>query len=189
MNDQTVTLVVGLAGILGTVISSGLGLYFVARARTAPLREQLYLKQVDIVLDIIDAYARARNFVVLVSDSASQHRDRAFDDLTEMMPHLNKLEAKAAAILPTELYLEAAHVNTALHEIIAGIEANTDTAQFVDTFHAHRTKTALISRIVLGVDELSDDTVRLLGRAKNFKDVAAMPAKALLNLRDKNDSH
>ena len=61
MRTNTVTLVVGLAGIVATLCSSGMGLYYIARARRSPMRELLYARQIDVVVRILRTIAKRAN--------------------------------------------------------------------------------------------------------------------------------
>ena len=53
MDANTVTLVVGLGGIVATLVSSSLGLYFTSKARSSTLREMLYSRQIDLIIQIM----------------------------------------------------------------------------------------------------------------------------------------
>ncbi|MGO9147509.1 MAG: hypothetical protein ACLQDF_14185 [Desulfomonilia bacterium] len=53
MEEKTITLIIGLAGIASTLIAGGLGSYFTARARSSPLRETLFSKQLELMTKVI----------------------------------------------------------------------------------------------------------------------------------------
>ena len=57
MEPSTVTLIIGLAGIVSTLSVSGLGLYYTAKSR-APLRQALFSKQIEIVMEIANLQSR-----------------------------------------------------------------------------------------------------------------------------------
>ena len=58
MEPSTVTLIIGLAGIVSTLSVSGLGLYYTAKSRAAPLRQALFSKQIEIVMEIANLQSR-----------------------------------------------------------------------------------------------------------------------------------
>lgn len=118
----------------------------------------------------------------------SEHRARAIDDLVELMPELNRLEARAAAILPTELYAEVVRVNRTLGDFLEAIDKEIDTQHLVDAFTAHTAKGALLSRIFLGVDELSQESVKLFAKSEDVDRVSEIPHDQILALRKKNPS-
>ncbi|MFA5984230.1 MAG: hypothetical protein WC782_09450 [Methylococcaceae bacterium] len=62
MEQSTITLVVGLAGISSTLIVSGMGLYYTAKSRPAALRQALFSKQREMVVEIVHLQSRIRLF-------------------------------------------------------------------------------------------------------------------------------
>ena len=77
MDQKVVTLILGLAGIAGTLISIGLGLYFTAKARSAPLREALFKKQLDLISRIMHKQGRIRVFVTIMGGEDDIFKDKA----------------------------------------------------------------------------------------------------------------
>ncbi len=119
MDQNVVTLVIGLAGISSTLISSGLGIYFTARARSAPLRELLYSKQVDLISKIIYKQARYRVYAtVLGDDKTATFHKRALEDIGECVKEYSELTERAAAILPTDLWVEVKRLSSAMTDLV-----------------------------------------------------------------------
>jgi len=91
MDQKVVTLIVGLAGITATLISSGLGLYFMARARSAPLREALFKKQSELISQIIHKQERIRLFAIIMVEGEDTFKDRARNDIGECVQEFSEM--------------------------------------------------------------------------------------------------
>jgi hypothetical protein len=111
MDQKVVTLIVGLAGITATVISSGLGLYFTSKARSTPLREFLFKKQLDLISRIIKKQERIRIFTTILVEGEDMFKNRARDDLQECVHEFSEMQYEGSAILPVELWLEVKRLN------------------------------------------------------------------------------
>ncbi len=172
MDSNTVTLIIGLAGISGTIIASILGLYFTARARSAPLREMLYAKQVELITQIIYKQGRFRNYVLVLSGKEPNFKDLARDDIGKCVKEYSEMTEKAAAILPTELWVEIRKLNDFMVDLIIEYDDNaTIDEKSLSKFASMHTKVALISRVVLGIDELTGESIKLFTSIKNFDTV------------------
>lgn len=80
MKPETVTLVIGLAGILSTLISSSLGIYFVSKSRSSALRESLFSQQLDLVRKIIYKQGRTRVYFTVLTDKDGPYEEEARHD-------------------------------------------------------------------------------------------------------------
>jgi hypothetical protein len=191
MDQNVVTLIIGLAGISSTLISSGLGIYFTARARSAPLRELLYSKQVDLISKIIQKQARYRVYATVLSDDkTTTFHERALEDIGECVKEYSELTERAAAILPTDLWVEIKRLSTAMTDLLGDYDevSKIDQDKLI-TIMAIDAKVALLSRAVLGVDELTDESLRLFSSTKSFERLATLESKELEERARKNQSH
>jgi hypothetical protein len=184
MDQNVVTLIIGLAGISSTLISSGLGIYFTARARSAPLREFLYSRQVELISKIIHKQARYRVYSTVLSDAetAAFHK-RALEDIGDCVKEYSELTDQAAAILPTDLWIETKRLSNAMTAQLV----NYDKTSKIDhdemiAIIAIETKVALLSRAVLGVDELTDESLRLFSSSKGFENLTKIELNELEQL-------
>lgn len=173
MDSNTVTLVIGLSGITATLISSALGLYFTSKARSSPLREMLYSKQIDLIVSIISKTGRIRIFTTILASKDSTFKDRARDDLGDYVKILYELTEQGAAILPTELWIEVKK----LSEHVVTISDEYDKNKIIDSnqivkLSAIGTKVALVARSVLGVDELTEESIKIFSSKKAFGNLA-----------------
>lgn len=154
MDSNTVTLIIGLAGIIGTVIASGLGLYFTAKARNAPLRELLYAKQIELITQIVHKQARFRIYATILSGDDATFKDIARDDIGNCVKEYSEMTEKASALLPTELWVEIKRLNSLMTELITNYDENAILDEnSLSKLAGMDVKVALVSRVVLGIDE------------------------------------
>lgn len=187
MNSNIVTLIVGLTGIIATLIASGLGLYYTARARSSPMRELLYAKQLELISQIIHKQARFRIFATILSGDNPQFVLRAREDIGKCMKDYSELTETAAAILPTDLWVAIRQLDDFMLELLVAYDENeTVDKRTMLKLSGMDTKVALISRTVLGVDNLTDESLVLFSTAKDFKRVTRMEA-ALFERLVRND--
>ncbi len=181
MDQNVVTLIIGLAGISSTLISSGLGIYYTARAGSAPLRELLYSKQVELISKIIHKQARYRVYATVLSGSETAvFHERARADIRECVKEYSELTEQAAAILPTDLWVEINRLSTSMTDLTVDYDATSkiDKDKLIEIV-AIDAKVALLSRAVLGVDELTDESLRLFSKRKEFESLTNLELKEL----------
>jgi len=183
MDNETVTLIVGLAGIAATLISSVAGLYFVSKERSSSLRSALFEKQLELMTDINFKMARFRVFAIVLSQKDSQFFDQASKDLRTCFKEFSELEAKGAVLLPVELWVNLGETHCCMSNLITDFEEK----QLVEgdrltTLIAAFTKTALISRSLTGADELSQQAIGLFSSRTRFKRVNDIDASVFESL-------
>lgn len=176
------TALIGIAGLLATVATSIAGLYFTARARTAPLREHLYRKQLDLTEQILRTVGRAKVYAAIAFDGDEDNpfRHRALDDLGATIAELSRLSDSAAALLPTRVYVEVAVLTRLLTDFASALDAGDKQAGFPEQFAGQAGKLALLIRSVWGVDELSAESVGLFGSSKDLEKLSSISPEALL---------
>lgn len=170
MNEHIATLVVGLAGIAATLVSSGLGLCFVARSRRSPMRELLYARQLSLIVRILRTSGRIRVFTTILIGSDNQFKEQARDDIGEAVKRLSQLSDDAAALLPTELFGEVRQLSSLAVEVLTKIDQSEHVP--ASPLNAQMAKTALMARALLGVDELSDESIDLFGKRGDLERIA-----------------
>src|SRR5262245_48445399 len=101
MDNSTI---VSLAGITGTLISSGLGLYFVAQSRRNSMRDKLFDRQLNLISKIVHKQGRIKLYCSILRGDNKKFRERARGDLSEAVRDLSEMENEGAALLPTQLW-------------------------------------------------------------------------------------
>jgi hypothetical protein len=96
---------IAIAGLSATVISSAIGLYYTHRARTATYREQLYLRQVEIIELVLD---RASDLYILMGRLTGDQpeiiaHDEVWHEAAGAFDALAALSSRATASLPSNL--------------------------------------------------------------------------------------
>lgn len=166
MKPEIVTLIVGLAGIISTLLVSGLGLYFTAKARSSALRESLFTQQLELVRKLVYKQGRVRVFFTLLAEKDGPFQEQARDDAGESIRDFSELQEEGAAILPVELWIEVKRLNDVMADILVSYDGGEGLAEdSMETLVAHSTKVGLLSRVLLGIDELTTESLKLYSTA------------------------
>jgi hypothetical protein len=157
------SLIIAIAGMFSTLVVAALGLYFTARARSAPMREMLYSKQLDLARQIFKAFGRGRMYAALLTPD-NEYRDRARVDIGGVIKRLSVLTDEAAALFPTELYIAVGDASKEFTSLLVEFDEGRDTKVISGRVAARTAKAALIVRALLGIDELSVESIRLFSK-------------------------
>lgn len=188
MDGNIVTLIVGLSGIIATLIASGLGLYFTAKARSENLRQTLFSNQLELVIKIIHKQSRIRNFAIILSDNDDTFKKQARDDIGECIREFSEFQERAAAILPTELWIEIKYLNDEMTQMLADYDGSKSvTKDHLRELAARETKVALLSRAVIGTDELTEQSMKLFSEKNSLKRLANIEIDYFRKLGDRSN--
>jgi hypothetical protein len=178
MTAETATVVVSLAGMILTTVTAGLGLFFTARARTAPLREHLYERQLGIAESLVQLIGRIRNYTtILIAPGAEEFRSQARVDLTDSIAGMSELVESAAALMPVELYVEFNKLRKLVVNIADTLDASADASSLLEEYAGLSTKIALLCRTYLGVEELSEEGIKLLAVGPDLEGISPHVAR------------
>lgn len=187
MNDSTTTLAVGLVGVLATLVVGLLGSYFTAQARSNPLQQALFTKQIDLLSKIALQHSRLRVFLTLLQGPDDTFFEQAREDTRHQFVELAKLEEEAAVVLPVELWVAIRELNNHLSELIQEFDDKSAIGEEgFKTMVAMMAKVALISRAVLGVDELTGKSLDLFSSQKEFQRLAKIEVDYFERIYEKN---
>ena len=93
------------------------------------------------------------------------------------MPKLSRLTDVAAAILPTDVYVELNRLNSSVTSfLVAADEGQIDKA-FPQEIGPKAAKVALLARSSLGIDELSEESLKLFGSTRELQRLAGLTAE------------
>lgn len=193
MTEHLSILIIGLAGIVATLIASGAGLYFTAKARTGPLREVLYSKQVELLCRIVHRQSRFRVYATILrcedeTDDAYAFKEKAREDIAQCFREFSETQEEAAAVLPTEGWVEIKKLSDCMSGILGEYDESKGIKQASFTnLVARMTKVALLARVVLGVDELTDESLSLFAAAKDYERTASIEIGFFEGLVDKGN--
>lgn len=189
MEANTVTLIVGLSGIGATLIASSLGIYFTAKARTSAFREALFKKQLDIIARAIHKQGRFRIFATILAGEDDTYKGQAREDIGDCTKDFSGIQEEGAAILPTELWIEVKKLNDHMTEILVNYDAGSGISE--DSFQTLVTmmaKIALLSRTVIGVDQLTEESLRLFSSKKEYENLANIEIDNFRKMLEKADA-
>lgn len=185
MEPEIVTLIIGLAGIFSTLFASGLGIYFTAKARNSAIRESLFTQQLELIRNIVYKNGRVRVFFTVLADKGGAYEEQARDDVGEAVRDFSELQEEGAAILPVELWVEIRRLNNVMVDMLVAYDERGEVSiEDMKTFVAHATKMALLSRAVLGIDELTTESLKLFSTEKNFKSLASLEVEHFKNMHE-----
>ncbi len=185
MDANTGTLIIGLAGIAATSLSSGLGLYFVARARRSPMRELLYSRQLGLVVPLLRTVGRIRVLTTILVSEDGQFKEEARSDVGLAVQRLSELSDSAAALLPTQLFAEVRRLSALAVDVLVNVDAGRNAASVAAQLDAQAAKTALMARALLGVDELSDESMALFAEGESLQRLSSVGLRHFRRLRSR----
>ncbi len=83
------------------------------------------------------------------------------------------MQEEGAALLPTELWIEVKKVNDYIVDILVSYDdKNEIEEESLKSFVAMCTKIGLMSRNVFGVDELTEESLKLFSSKKHYEELA-----------------
>lgn len=183
MDQKVITLIISVVAILATLISSLIGHYFTAKARTSSYKQFLYGKQVDLLIKVIHKQGRFKIYATLLMPDAEEYAERARNDIGDIIKDFSILTEEAAAIIPTELWLAIRDCLNAMDTFVEKYDSKTDLkSEDMVSFTAIDTKVALMTRSFIGADKLSDESVKLFSTKKEFYNVTNMEVGAFEEL-------
>ena len=186
MEANTVTLIIGLSGITATLIASGLGFYFTAKARSSSLREALFKKQLDIIARIMHKQGRFRVFATILTGEDDMFEDQARKEIGDCTRDFSEIQEEGAAILPTELWIEVKKLNDYMINILLSYDEGKGLSEdSLRTLAAMMAKIGMLARIVIGVDELTEESLTLFTSKKKYEKLASIKIKQLKKLHEK----
>ncbi|WP_367331745.1 hypothetical protein [Sphingobacterium multivorum] len=168
MNRELVTIIISILAVAGTLISSTIGHYFTAKARSSSFRQQLYSKQLDLITELVYKQSRFKLFLIIILDMG-EFAERALGDMNKCLSEYSELTHKSAVILPTDLYIQVRKINNWM-STFAELSQNLDnlSLEMLDKFKSLDVKMVLTARSLLGIDELSDDSTKLFATKKDY---------------------
>ena len=119
---------------------------------------------------------KVRTYSIILADPSGKFSERARQDLGEAVPKLSRLTDTAAAILPTDVYIELNRLQTSVIGFLADCDEGQIDEAFPKTLGVRAVKVALLARSILGIDELSEESIKLFGSTKEVQRLASLTA-------------
>jgi hypothetical protein len=179
MDQKVITLIISIVAILATLISSLIGHYFTAKARTSSFKQMLYGKQVDLLIQVIHKQGRFKIFATLLLPGAEEYAERAHGEIIENLKEYSILTEEAAAIITTEIWIAIRDCSSAMGDFVEKYDKGELTSQDdMLPYTAIDTKVTLMIRSFIGADKLSDESVKLFSTKKDLKRITEMNLSA-----------
>lgn len=180
---------IALSTVVASTIITGFGLWLRYRERTVGFRQELYTRQVDLVVAILNAYSAVRNRMIILFDS--QHdigeQDTIWQTARPLVDALAAITPSAAAILPSAAYRAYVSLHTEARRVMSRIAYDRLPKSDLDLLDKVALSFINEVRGFLGADSLSElnrksfiagsgnDSVRELPR--EMRDVADPPSE------------
>jgi hypothetical protein len=174
---------IALAGLLSTIIVSIVGLYFTNRARTQNYRSCLYQKQLDLIVDIIDLMQLLELDLALVIYSKSdQDRNKYLSIFNEHFLKFSETQRIGSSLLSIDLYGQITKTNTLAQSIVIKINDGGGNIDDLNKLKAFNVQFALLAREFMGVEKLSEQTVKLFTKRKEISGLTNLDNNALVKI-------
>ncbi len=186
MDENTVTLIIGLAGFVSTLIVGGLGIYFTAKARSSSLREALFNKQLELVTRIMHQQGRFRVFASILAGERDAYKEMARGDIGNCIKVFSEIQEESSAILPTELWIEVKKLNDQMTNILVKYDEENGIPE--DSYKiavGMMTKIGLLSRTIIGADELTEESLSLFSSKKGYNNLANIEICDFIKMQEK----
>ncbi len=189
MEANTVTLIVGLSGIGATLIASGLGIYFTAKSRSSVLREILFKKQLDLIARTIRTQGRFMVYATIMTGDDDKDKELAGEDFRACMKEFYEINIECISILPTNLCVEVKRLNDHMMGILGSYyKGGAISEESLKILHAMAGKIALLSRTVIGADELTEESLNLFSSKKEYERLVNMEIEYIKKLQQKDSA-
>lgn len=166
MSESRISLVFS---VLGVAISLG-AIYLTYQQMTFPFQQQLYTKQLDVVVDLM---SKSQDLARIATSFNADDPSLGGLEIPEMSVALKSYEESiksASVVLPAAIYRYATAVNGAAREMSSALRDCRDTSDTAQRLDFSVAVFYMMSRAFVGADPLSMKTVDLYG------------SKAVLNL-------
>lgn len=175
------SIILGLAGITATLIASGIGHYFTYKDRNSGYREELYKIQIENIVKCFETINKLQKLMNLHHGITNQQGEaKIWEDLSSEFYKFSNLVDRSSAVLPTDIYIVLSDFNTLCEKYIDAKNSNDLSSIDLQKIQAKNMKFALLSRQYLGVDELSDENLRLTTEG-NFTKLLKMEDSTWVN--------
>ena len=171
MDPATQGFIFGIVGILGGLFASCMGWYFAQKARTAPMQELLYRRQLDLVVKTQAAVGRALLAAgVLRFEYPQAGHEEALKRLKTAVGEITEFRYTSSSLLPSKLARELSQLDIDIHTVyVTVLKTRIVPKEDFNHLMVRAEKVAAISRAYLAVDELSMETATLMVAPKDLE--------------------
>jgi hypothetical protein len=157
------TVWIGLGGLAATVAGSAIGFHFSQKSQRAPLRQELYKKQVEYLTEFVVQATRLQMFAAALANGTvvfepENDVDQAWEELAEQ---LRDITQRAGLVLPSAAYSTLTAYRVAQNNFEDSLIAKKDLRVPLKLLAGALSKVFMVGREVLGADSLSKESIQM----------------------------
>ena len=102
---------------------------------------------------------------------------------------LSEIQEEGAAILPTDLWIELKNIDSYISKLIINYDGDNGISEenFKD-LNAMMVKFALLSRVVIGSDQLTEESIVIFSSKKKYKNLTEVEVKDIREFQENPDT-
>jgi len=169
---------IAVGGFIATAVTGVAGIYFSYRAQRTPLRQALYERQLDVLLEFVPVATRQSKVAAVLAEmqTLSEEDQKALDEAwDEVNGTLLYVVQRASVLLPSEMYSAMTSCRVAAEEFETAIVKGVRVGQRYNELSGAVIHAGMMAREFVGADTLSGESLRLHNR-KGVKNIKAMGA-------------
>jgi hypothetical protein len=170
---------IAVGGFIATAMTGIAGIYFSYRAQRTPLRQALYERQLDVLLEFVPVATRQCKLAGVLaemqklSDEEQKSLDEAWDEVNGTLLYVVQ---RAGVLLPSEMYSAMTSCCVAAEDFETAIVKGARVGQRYNELSRAVSHAGMMAREFVGADTLSSESLRLHNR-KGVKNIKAMGAQ------------
>jgi hypothetical protein len=178
------TLLVSLAGLASTVAASGIGFYFTHKAQRTPLRQELYKQQIECLTSFVVRATQMQQLAAAFVSGTSIFENGSDEDVAweTLNAEILDITQRSGLVLPSAAYSTLTAYRTAQCGFEDALIAKTDLEPPLLAMQGAFGQVFMVGREVVGADDLSAESIRLLHSAKGYENMNRIGAKSLGNV-------
>jgi hypothetical protein len=187
---------IAIAGLISTIIVSGIGIYFTHKTRTQNYRNLLFHKKLELIIELME-YSQLMELDsdLVISAKSELDRKNYLEIFNEHYLNFAELERKGTIILPVELYVKVSESYRIAQDLVIKFNDNDGEPEDLEEYKASNLQFGLIAREYMGVDKLSTQSIKLFSSKKEISKLANISnddlttlVKGIIELRKNNES-
>jgi hypothetical protein len=178
---DTASLWIGIAGLLSTVIVSGIGFYFTHKSQRAPLIEQLYLKQVELLMHfslVMTRIQQVAGALVSYAELEEEERKQARELWDALDGDLMEVTQKSSIVMPSSIYSAMTAYRAATQDFKESLVSEASAKDAYFALMGAAAHVGMLGRELAGADTLGLESVDL-HNAQGLKTMAGIGRVAL----------
>lgn len=155
---------ISIAGLSATVAVSAIGFYFTNKAQRAPLRQELYKKQIEILTSFVLVATRLQMVADTLRTREGLHQQE-FDTAQKLWHDLSgdllEVTQKGGVVMPSSAYSAMTAVRAAVNDFEESMTTNADAKDAYFALMGAVGHVFMIGREIVGAAALSTESIRL----------------------------